>query len=80
MYQILFTFLLVGVEMVFVLISLNVVTPGITKNQVNDTQNINDFPILAPQCTTPHAALLAIQMLFLSSLMIVNNGLAILTI
>ena len=80
MYHIRFTFLLVGVEMVFVLISLNFVTPGVTKNQVNDTQNINDFPKLALQCTTPHAALLGIQMLFLSSLMIVNNGLAILTI
>ena len=80
MYQILFTFLLVGVQMFFVLISLNVVHPGVTKNQVNDTQNTNNFPILALQCTTPHAALLAIQMLYLSSLMIVSNGLAVLTI
>ena len=80
MYQIMFTFLLVGVEMVFILISLNVVSPGVTKNQVNNTQNTYDFPILALQCTAPHAALLGIQMLYLSSLMIVSNGLAILTI
>ena len=80
MYQILFTFLLVGVQMIFVLISLIVVHPGVTKNQVNDTQNTNNFPILALQCTTPHIALLAIQMLYLSSLMIVSNGLAVLTI
>ena len=66
--------------MVFVLISLNVVHPGITKNQVNDTQNTNDFPIFALQCTTPHIALLVIQMLYLSALLIVSNGLAILTI
>ena len=79
MYQILFTFLLV-VQMVFVLISLNVVPPGVTKIQVNDTQNTNDFPILALQCTTPHPALLTIQMLYLCFLMIVSNGLAVLTI
>ena len=79
-YQILFTILLVGVQMVFVLISLNVVHPGVTKNQVNDTQNTNDFPIFALQCTTPHIALLVIQMLYLSALLIVSNGLAILTI
>ena len=79
-YQILFTFLLVGVQMGFVLISLNVVHPAIVKNQVNDTQNTNNFPILALQCTKPHIALLVIQMLYLSALIIVSNGLAILTI
>ena len=80
MYQILFTILLVGVQMVFVLISLNVVHPDMTKSQVNDTQDTNNFPVLSIQCTTPHAVLLAIQMLYLSALLIVSNGLAILTI
>ena len=80
MHQILFTFLLVGVEMVLEVISLTVVYPGVTKNQVNDTQNTNDFPVLALQCTTPYIALLSIQMLYLSALMIASNGLAILTI
>ena len=80
MYQILFTILLVGVQMVFVLISLNVVHPDMIKIQVNDTQDTNNFQELSVQCTTPHAALLAIQMLYLSALLIVSNGLAILTI
>ena len=80
MYQILFTILLVGAQMVFILISLNVVHPDMTKSQVNDTQDTNNFPVLSIQCTTPHAALLAIQMLYLSALLIVSNGLAILTI
>ena len=80
MYQILFTFLLVGVQMIFVLISLNVVHPDMTKRQVNNTQDTNNFPVLSVQCTTPHTALLAIQMLYLSVLMIVSNGLGILTI
>ena len=66
--------------MVFEVISLIVTTPGVTKNQVNDSQNTDDFPILALQCTTPHIALLAIQMLYLSALMIVSNALAISTI
>ena len=79
-YQILFTFLLVGAQMIFVLISLIVVHPGVVKNQVNDTKNTNDFPVLALQCTRPHIALLAIQMVYLSALMIASNGLAILTI
>ena len=66
--------------MAFVLISLYVVYPDMTKNQVNDTQDTNNFPVLSVQCTTPHTALLAIQMLYLSALMITSNGLAVLTI
>ena len=80
MHQILFTFLLVGVQMVFELISLIVTHPNVAKNQVNDTQNTNNFPILALQCTTPHIAILAIQMLYFSALMIASNALAVLTI
>ena len=80
MYQILFTFLLVGVQMVFTLISLIVVHPGGSKSQVNNTQDTNNFPVLSVQCTTPHAAILAIQMVYLTALLIVSNGLAILTI
>ena len=80
MHQILFTFLLVGVQMALELISLVVRHPDVLKNQVNDTQNTNDFPTLALQCTTPHIALLSIQMLYLSALMIASNALAILTI
>ena len=79
-HQILFTFLLVGVQMVLELISLIVVHPGVVRNQVNNTQNTNNFPMLALQCTTPHIVLLAIQMLYLSALMIASNGLAVLTI
>ena len=47
---------------------------------MNNTQNTNNFPVLSVQCTTPHTALLAIQMLYLSALMIASNALAILTI
>ena len=79
-YQILFTFLLVGVEMVIQLISLILVYPDVEKNQVNDTQNTNDFPLLFVQCTTPHTVILAIQVLYLSALITASNALAVLTI
>ena len=79
-HQILFTFLLVGIQMVLEVISLIVVHPGLTKIQVNDTQNTNDFPVLVLQCTTPHIALLAMEMLYFSALMIASNALAVLTI
>ena len=79
-HQILFTFLFVGIQIVLELISLSVIHPGVTKNQVNNTQNTNNFPVLSLQCTTPHTVLLVIQMLYLSALMIASNGLAVLTI
>ena len=66
--------------MVLELISLIVVHPGVTKNQVNNTQDTNNFPVLSVQCTTPHTALLAIHMLYLSTLLIASNALAVLTI
>ena len=43
MYQIMFMFLLLGVQMFFVLISLNVVHPGVTRSQMNNTQDTNNF-------------------------------------
>ena len=66
--------------MVLVLISLIVVHPAVVKNQVNDTQNTNYFPVLSVQYTISHIVLLAIQMVYLSALLIVSNRLAILTI
>ena len=80
MHQILFTILLVGIQMALELISLMVIYPDVLKSQVNNSQNTNDFPTLALQCTTPHIALLAIQMLYISALMIASNALAIFTI
>ena len=80
MYQIMFTFLLVGVQMFLELISLVVVQPSVKNMVVNNKENTNDFPTLALQCTTPHIVLLVIQTLYLTALMIASNALAILTI
>ena len=79
-YQIFFTFLLVGVHMALELISLIVVHPDVEKNQVNDTKNTNDTPIIYLQCTTPHNIIISIQVLYLSALIIGCNTLAVLTI
>ena len=66
--------------MVFVLISLIVVYPDVKKNQVNDTKNTNEFPILVVQCTLPHKIIVAIQLLYISALITASNALALLTI
>ena len=79
-FQILFTFLLVGIQMFLELISLVVVQPSAKNMVVNNKENTDDFPTLAVQCTTPHIVLLVIQTLYLSALMIASNALAILTI
>ena len=66
--------------MVFVLISLIVVYPDVEKNQLNDTKNINEFPILVVQCTSSHNIILAIQAVYVSVLITASNALALLTI
>ena len=80
MHQILFTFLLVGVQMSFVLVSMIIVHPDTTTSIKFDENNHNDYPILILQCTSPHIALIILQMLYFSALLIASNALAVLTI
>ena len=79
-YQIVFTFILVGVQMSFVLVSMIVVYPGTTTTIKLDENNHNDYPVLSLQCTSPHIALIVLQMLYFSALLIASNALAVLTI
>ena len=79
-YQILFTFILVGIQMILVLISLVVSYPTVKKSIVNNEENQNDFPSLVVQCNSPHTAMIAILMVYYSILLIASNALAILTI
>ena len=79
-YQVLFTFLLVGCEMVFVIISLLVVHPDITKTTLKNKDNQIDFPLVIINCAQPHIALIVIQMMYCTLLLIASNVLAILTI
>ena len=79
-YQILFTFIVVGIQMILVLISLVVSYPTVKKSIVNNEENQNDFPSLVVQCNSPHTAMIAILMVYYSILLIASNALAILTI
>lgn len=79
-YQVLFTFLLVGVQLVLVLISLVVVYPYENETIVNNEKDQNDFPLVVVKCATPHPAMIAMLMIYLSILIIASNVLAILTI
>ena len=79
-YQILFTFILVVIQMILVLISLIVSYPTVRRSIVNNEENQNDFPSLVVQCSSPHTAMIAILMVYYSILLIASNALAILTI
>ena len=79
-HQILFTFLLVGVQMLLVAISLSVVPPSVSKTLQKNITNQDDFPVFVIQCTSPHIALVVLQMVYFTALTIASNALAILTI
>ena len=79
-YQIIFTFILVGVQMSFVVVSMIVVYPGTMTTIKHDESNHNNHPVLILQCTSPHIALIVLQMLYSTALLIASNALAILTI
>ena len=80
LFQIMFTLLLVGGQAVLLIISLVLVHPGTSTKQVNNSENANDLPVLITTCTRPHIALIGLQMLYLSSILIATNFMAILTI
>ena len=79
-YQVLFTFLLVGCEMIFVMVSLVVVHPDIIKSTLKNKENQIDFPQVVIYCAQPHIALTVIKMVYCTLLLIASNVLAILTI
>ena len=79
-YQIIFTFLLVSFQMMLVILSLIVVNPGVKRRLQHDENNDNDYPTLILQCTAPHIALVVLQMLYYTALLIASNALAVITI
>ena len=79
-HQILFTFLLVGIQMLLVVISLSVVPPSVTTTLQKNITNQDDFPVFIIQCTSPHIALVVVQMVYFTALTIASNALAIMTI
>ena len=79
-FQILFTFILVGVLMFLELISLSVFNPHVENEVETNENNHNDFPVIIVRCSTPHISIIVIQLLYYTALMIASNALAILTI
>ena len=79
-YQILFTFLLIGANMILILISLLVVPPSVSTNLQKDKANQDDFPLLIIDCVSPHTVLVVLQMVYFTAVIIASNALAILTI
>ena len=66
--------------MLLVLISLSVVPPDMKKYLQKNETNQDDFPVFVIQCTTPHIALVVLQIVYFTALIIASNALAILTI
>ena len=79
-YQILFTLLLVTLQMILVLVSLILVYPKARQTLVLNNQNTNDHPLLLIQCETPHSAMFVLLLLYYSIMLVVSNALAIITI
>ena len=79
-YQIIFTLLLVGIQMIFVVISLIVVHPDVERRVQLDSVNTNDVPILILSCQQPHTVIITLQLLFFSVILFISNALAMLTI
>ena len=79
-HQILFTFLLVGIQMILVAISLSVVPPDMEITLQKNETNQDDSPVLIIQCNLPHIALVVLQIVYFTALTIASNALAILTI
>ena len=79
-YQILFTFVVVGVEMVLLAISLGVASPVPREEQRNDIEDSRNVPTKVISCGYPNDFLLAMLVLYNSIIILTCNILAIITI
>ena len=77
-YQVLFTFLIVGGQMVLVVVSMIVVPPAVNTEVSKSMEDV--FPILIITCADPHIAILVLLYIYDSVLVILINGFAIFTI
>ena len=79
-YQVLFTSIVVLVQMILFLISLFVVPPQLSEEIRLNYKNTLDFHTLLISCKNPHIAMLIIQVIYDTIIIIACNALAILTI
>ena len=79
-HQIMFSLLLVALQMVIVFVSLIIVYPDSHFETLFNEDNTNDHPKLLLTCAIPNDVMFAILLLYYSVLLIVSNALAIVTI
>ena len=79
-HQILFTFVLVGFQMMLLITSFTVVYPGAEETVQLNSKNTYGHPSLVIRCKTSHVALIALHMLYLTALIIASNVISLLTI
>ena len=79
-YQVIFTFALVGLQMILVVVSLVVIHPDVETRLRLNSDDTNNVPQLILDCRLPHAAIIIVQALYFSIMIIVSNALAMLTI
>lgn len=79
-YQVLFSSILVAIQMILVLISLVVVYPDTVLTLLLNETNTDDHPTLLLRCTAPHTVMFIILLLYYSVLLIVSNALAVVTL
>ena len=78
-YQVLFTFFVVGGQLLLSVISLITVYPS-AELVVTNASNSNDFPFTLVKCASPDIVTFILHLVYLSALVIANNVLALLTI
>ena len=78
-HQVVFTFFIIGGQMVLVVISIIVNLPNLTNTEM-ETNTDDEFPILIVTCVNPHTAMLVLLILYDTVLVILINGFAIFTI
>ena len=79
-YQVAFTLLLCIIPLLLTIISLIVVPPKIREEMRKNATDHNSFPEIIVTCSSPKLALIILQMIYLSCLLIASNSLAIMTI
>ena len=79
-WQILFTFIVIAVELVLVIISLATAPPLISLNEELNPLNSLDFPSVVLTCRPPHIAMLIILAVYNTGLLLACNALALMTI
>ena len=79
-YQVGFTFLLIIIPLLLIIISLIATTPQVDSKMEYTEPDHNSYPKLIITCSSPHTAVIVLLMMYFSALLIASNALAVVTI